>query len=76
MINIHEPSSLIILSAIYIVISSGIRGSFVILSVLFVVPPPLLFLETINCKQYLKHTTNPKFRQHDKNAIIHGYSNY
>ncbi len=38
-INIHEPSSSIILSAIYIVISSRIRGSFVILSVLFVFFP-------------------------------------
>ncbi len=37
MINIHEPSSSIILSAFYFVISSRIRGSFVILSVLFVV---------------------------------------
>ncbi len=35
LINIHEPSSSIILSAFYI-ISSRIRGSFVILSVLFV----------------------------------------
>ncbi len=37
LINIHEPSSSIILSAFYIVISSRIRSSFVILSVLFVV---------------------------------------
>ncbi len=36
-INIHEPSSSIILSAFYIVISSRIRSSFVILSLLFVV---------------------------------------
>ncbi len=50
MIKIHEPSSSIILSAIYIVISRRIHGSFVILSVLFVG-----FLETINDKQYLKH---------------------
>ncbi len=37
LINIHEPSSSLILSAFYIVISSRIRSSFVILSVLFVV---------------------------------------
>ncbi len=37
MINIHEPSSSLILSEFYIVISSRIRSSFVILSVLFVV---------------------------------------
>ncbi len=37
LINIHEPSSSIILRALYIVISSRIRSSFVILSVLFVV---------------------------------------
>ncbi len=37
LINIHEPSSSLILSAFYIVISSRIRYSFVILSVLFVV---------------------------------------
>ncbi len=36
LINIHEPSSSIILSAFYMVIRSRIRGSFVILSVLFV----------------------------------------
>ncbi len=36
LINIHEPSSTIILSAFYTVISSRIRSSFVILSVLFV----------------------------------------
>ncbi len=37
LINIHELSSSFILSAFYIVISSTIRSSFVILSVLFVV---------------------------------------
>ncbi len=37
LINIHEPSSSIIFSAFYMVINSIIRGSFVILSVLFVV---------------------------------------
>ncbi len=37
LINIHEPSSSIILSAFYTVISNRIRCSFVILSVLFVV---------------------------------------
>ncbi len=37
LINIHEPSSSIILSACYIVISGIIRSGFVILSVLFVV---------------------------------------
>ncbi len=37
LINIHESSSSIILSAFYIVISSRIRSSFVILSVLFLV---------------------------------------
>ncbi len=36
LINIHEPSSSIILSAFYMVINSRIHGSFVILSVLFV----------------------------------------
>ncbi len=36
LINIHEPSSSIILSAFYVVINSRIHGSFVILSVLFV----------------------------------------
>ncbi len=36
LINIHEPSSSIILSVFYMVINSRIRGSFVILSVLFV----------------------------------------
>ncbi len=36
-INIHEPSSSLILRAFYIVISSRIHSSFVILSVLFVV---------------------------------------
>ncbi len=50
LINIHEPSSSIILSAFYTVISSTIRCSFVILSVLFVV-----FFFTLNDKQYLKH---------------------
>ncbi len=35
LINIHEPSSSIIHSAFYMVINSRIRGSFVILSVLF-----------------------------------------
>ncbi len=52
-INIHEPSSSIILSAFYIVISSRIRSSFVIL-VLFVVFFSF-FIETLNDKQYLKH---------------------
>ncbi len=43
LINIHEPSSSIILSAFYMVINSRMRGSFVILSVLFVgFPPPFL----------------------------------
>ncbi len=36
LINIHEPSSSIILSAFYMVINSRIRGSFLIVSVLFV----------------------------------------
>ncbi len=57
-INIHEPSSSIILSPIYLVISSRTRGSFVILSALFVGPPPSLFIETLNDKQYLKHHQN------------------
>ncbi len=51
-INIHEPSSSIILSAIYFVISSRIRGSFVI-SIICSFPPT--FLETLKDKQYLKH---------------------
>ncbi len=42
LINIHEPSSLIILIAFYMVISSIIPCSFVILSVLFVVFTPFL----------------------------------
>ncbi len=41
LINIQEPSSSIILSAFYIDINSRISGSFVILSVLFVVFSPL-----------------------------------
>ncbi len=43
LINIHEPSSSIILSAFYMVINSRIRGSFVMLSVLFVVFFPTFF---------------------------------
>ncbi len=54
LINILEPSSSIILSAFYI-ISSRIRGSFVILSVLFVDFFFPFFIETLNDKQYLKH---------------------
>ncbi len=49
-INIHEPSSSLILSAFYIVISGIIRSSFVILSIF-----PPFFIETLNDKQYLKH---------------------
>ncbi len=37
LINIHEPSSSIILRVFYMAINSRIHGSFVILSVLFVV---------------------------------------
>ncbi len=55
LINIHEPSSSIILSAFYIVISSRIRSSFVIFSVLFVDFFFSFFIETLNDKQYLKH---------------------
>ncbi len=51
LINIHEPSSSLILSAFYIVISGIIRSSFVILSI----SPPLFFIETQYDKQYLKH---------------------
>ncbi len=54
LLNMHEPSSSIILRAFYVVINSRIRGSFVILSVLFVVFSPF-FIETLNDKQYLKH---------------------
>ncbi len=50
LINIHEPSSSLILSAFYIVISGIIRSSFVILSFF-----PPFFIETLNDKQYLKH---------------------
>ncbi len=50
-INIYEPSSSLILSAFYIVISSRIRSSFVILSIH--PPPPPFFIETLNDKQYL-----------------------
>ncbi len=46
LINIHEPSSSLILSAFYIVISGIIRSSFVILSI---------FPQTQYDKQYLKH---------------------
>ncbi len=52
-INIHEPSSLLILSTFYIV--SRIRSSFVILSVLFLGFVSPFFMETLNDKQYLKH---------------------
>ncbi len=41
-INIYEPSSSLILSAFYIVISSRIRSSFVILSTPPPPPPPFL----------------------------------
>ncbi len=51
LINIHEPSSSLILSAFYIVISGIIRISFVILSI----PPLPFFIETQYDKQYLKH---------------------
>ncbi len=54
LINIHEPSRSIILSAFYMVINSRTRGSFVILSVLFVGFFPF-FIETLKDKQYLKH---------------------
>ncbi len=54
LINIHEPSSSIILSTFYMVINSRLRGSFVVLSVLFVGFSPF-FIETLNYKQYLKH---------------------
>ncbi len=50
LINIHEPSSSLINSAFYIVISGIIRSSFVILSIF-----PPLFIETQYDKQYLKH---------------------
>ncbi len=50
MFNIHEPSSSLILSAFYIVISGIIRSSFVILSIF-----PPFFIETQYDKQYLKH---------------------
>ncbi len=50
MINIYEPSSSLILSAFYIVISGIIRSSFVILSIF-----PPFFIETLNDKQHLKH---------------------
>ncbi len=50
LINIHEPSSSLILSAFYIVISGIIRSSFVILSI-----SPPFFIETLNDKQYVKH---------------------
>ncbi len=50
LINIHEPSSSLILSAFYIVISGIIRSSFIILSIF-----PPFFIETQYDKQYLKH---------------------
>ncbi len=40
LINIHEPSRSIIPSGFYMVINRRIRGSFVILSVLFIVFAP------------------------------------
>ncbi len=46
LINIHEPSSSIILSAFYMVINSRIRGSFLIVSVLFVGFFPLFYRNT------------------------------
>ncbi len=49
-INIHEPSSSLILSAFYIVISGRIRSNFVILSIF-----PPFFTEAQYDKQYLKH---------------------
>ncbi len=45
LINIHEPSSSIILSAFYMVINSRIRGSF-ILSALFVGFFPFFYRNT------------------------------
>ncbi len=54
LINIHEPSSSIIPSAFYMVISRRIRGSFVILSALFEGFVPF-FIETLIDKKYLKH---------------------
>ncbi len=55
LINIHEPSSSIILSVFYMVINSRNCGSFVILSVLFVGFFLPFFIETLNDKQHLKH---------------------
>ncbi len=46
LINIPESSSSLILGAFYLIISSRIRGSFVILSVLFVVFFPLFYRNT------------------------------
>ncbi len=43
LINIHEPSSSLILSAFYIVISGIIRSSFVMLSIF----PPFFYRNTI-----------------------------
>ncbi len=43
LINIHEPSSSLILSAFYIVISGIIRSNFVILSIF----PPFFYRNTI-----------------------------
>ncbi len=53
LINIHEPSSSLILSAFYIVIGSRIRCSFVISIICSFLFP--FFIETLNDKQYLKH---------------------
>ncbi len=47
LINIHEPSCSIILSAFYMVINSIIRGSRFFST--------FCFIETLNDKQYLKH---------------------
>ncbi len=54
LINIHEPSSAIILNVFYLVINSRIRGSMVFLSTLFA-GFFLFFIETLNDKQYPKH---------------------
>ncbi len=49
LINIHEPSSSIILSAFYMVINSRTRGGFVIFCIICRFFPPF-FIETLNDK--------------------------
>ncbi len=68
LINIHEPSSSIILSAFYMVINSIIRASFVILSVFVGFFSPF-FIETLNDKQLAP----PPVLSSDNMTHMHSY---